>query len=354
LKKFDQGFQRELLGSLADSLFRDFDISVGAGDISTNAASQTAGAQESHSVKKIILVGASNLRRVSVHLTNLGYEVLDLSVPGWKAMPSNVEAVASKLSEVVASGITECAVILDLFGNLSYRYELFDGSTSLPIHMDHGYHLPGEVTVCTDTVFEKLVHTVVPILDAVPGFLRVLIPPQPRYLFSKCCTSPTHCGNVGSAGHAEALLQKVTHLRSVLKKCVQKEVPGGAWVMDTCSAIIHAEKAGVQDRLVALKLVCGSDGVHLSPDGYRNVAKNICATLVGLQSGTLGKNIAGTSSSPCSSVLGEKKSFYWRGFVSPCGATKTVQKTVDKKNRSNAASRSTPYGGRGGGGRYGK
>ena len=121
------------------------------------------------------------MSRVAVHLSSAGFEVLSLCVPGWRADPANVQAVLEKLRKVVNSDLKGCAVVLDLFGNLTFRYKLFDGSTALPVKGVQGYHFPGEVVVCDDSVFGRMIDTILPLLEAVPGLLHVVIPPQPRY-----------------------------------------------------------------------------------------------------------------------------------------------------------------------------
>jgi len=87
LKGFGKGQQLELLGAISDTLGRDFMIHAGIGSTSANAT-ERSGAKES--ISKIILVGASNLHRVTRQLGELGYDVINLCVPGWVATPNNV------------------------------------------------------------------------------------------------------------------------------------------------------------------------------------------------------------------------------------------------------------------------
>ena len=84
LRGIDKGTEFELLGALAETLGRDFQISAGIGGNSGNATVQQ-GAKEN--IKRYILVGASNLNKVSAHLEQMGLEVTNLCVPGWQATP---------------------------------------------------------------------------------------------------------------------------------------------------------------------------------------------------------------------------------------------------------------------------
>jgi len=182
LKGIDKGSVSELLGALADTLDRDFQIKVGIGGNSENAP-ETQGAKETF--KRFILVGASNLNRVGAHLEQSGSTVINLCTPGWMATPPNVTTMIERLS--LTNPDENTVVIFDVFGNTTFRYENWDGSVFMPVKSGGGYHLPGTVTVCTDSIFSRQVENVLPLLGSCPDAPRIILPPQPRYLFSGCC-----------------------------------------------------------------------------------------------------------------------------------------------------------------------
>jgi hypothetical protein len=41
--------------------------------------------------RRVVLVGASNLRSSASHFGSAGFDVQDLTVPGWVASPENIE-----------------------------------------------------------------------------------------------------------------------------------------------------------------------------------------------------------------------------------------------------------------------
>jgi ssRNA-specific RNase YbeY (16S rRNA maturation enzyme) len=47
-------------------------------------------------------------------------------------------------------------IILDLYGNLSYRFEQYDATLSLPYKSGGKYHLAGDVVACPVVVFKKI------------------------------------------------------------------------------------------------------------------------------------------------------------------------------------------------------
>ena len=60
-------------------------------------------------------------------------------------------------------------MVLDLFGNSVYRYESYNGSVIVPVKVGGGYHLLGDVKLCSDAIFGKQVDVILPLLEAVKG-----------------------------------------------------------------------------------------------------------------------------------------------------------------------------------------
>jgi hypothetical protein len=73
----------------------------------------------------------------------------------------------------------DTVIILELFGNSTFRYRQFDGTMALPFKSGHGYHLEGEVGACDDATFVKLCGAIKPVLDAWGTGIKILIPPFP-------------------------------------------------------------------------------------------------------------------------------------------------------------------------------
>jgi len=134
----DQGTVRGLLHTIATVLDRDFKIPVGAG--LTPASTRTADGVQEH-VKRVVLIGASNLKRVVGDLQREGFEVIDLCIPGWTVNPVNVHKLVTTLKNSNLS--QNSAVVFDLFGNSCFRATLFDGSTVMPVKEGGG-------TTCLD------------------------------------------------------------------------------------------------------------------------------------------------------------------------------------------------------------
>jgi len=85
LYSIDQGTSVELLHTVSKVLDRDFKIPVSTGI--TPASARTADSVQEH-VKRVVLVGASNLKRVVAALEAGGLEIGDLCTPGRTVTPS--------------------------------------------------------------------------------------------------------------------------------------------------------------------------------------------------------------------------------------------------------------------------
>jgi hypothetical protein len=321
----------EVLSVMSLTLSRDFNITVstrarpvstmGVGDIQEN-------------VKRIVLVGASILKRVTPILIEEGYEVVDLCEPGWKISPESVTELENKVKQMASSSNT--AFVLDLFGNSSFRATLFDGSTILPIKGAGGFHLPGEVGVCKEDIFARLVNAAKPVMDATGESLTVIVPPLPRYLHGPCCTNVAHCTNMGREGHKEMLLADTMGLRAILKRKTATISRGRHWVMDTCSAVHDPEQKTVAEKVEALRTAVAKDSVHLTADGYKNLARNIVVTVTKLQ--TL------STVSAASLFTGPARRNFWRGFSSPVGSALYKEPhSWAKVNRGRGHRFRTPY-----------
>jgi hypothetical protein len=319
LHSTDKGTIHEILTSITAVLHRDFNITVGTG-ATTASAPKGGGVQEN--IKRVVLIGASNMKKIVPLFEAHGLEVVDMTVPGWVVTPGNVAEMVQKVKGVAPCQNT--VYILELFGNSCTRVALFDGSTTLPIKGVGGYHLPGEVALCSDGIFFKLFEAVQPLLDAVGDHIRLLVPPLPRYMYHPCCGEQSHCTNVKTASYPETILMGNIRLRSLLKKKLAQGPNGTYWVADTCCMVSNANLKTVPEKLVELKGTFAQDGVHLTGLGYRNLAKNLCDLILQCQDVPLGSHRFQNKSAAVP-LSGTGQRYFWRGFTSPVGSRKHHQ-----------------------------
>jgi len=196
------------------------------------------------------------------------------------------------------------------------------------------------------------VETVVPLLNASPGPVRIIVPPQPRYLFNGCCGNEEHCTNLKQPNYAEKLLTSTIHLRDILKKKVVGRVGQPFWIADSCLASKTDTDCTVPGRLVGMTNVYAKDGVHYNTGGYGTIADNLIKLVTDVATGKIGKKHGQNPFTPASSVSGSGGNHFWRGITSPVGSSKPSYGSYPSKHQREKSHRSmTPYSRGGGGGR---
>jgi hypothetical protein len=272
------------------------------------------------SVKHLICVGSSIIKQTIPYLNALGYSITDLSQPGWLATQENVDALISELSHLNAP--PGFALVMDLLSICGHRFEQFDGTQAMAQKEGGKYHMKGPVQVCEDQTFKKIIDRLGPILLSAQDSVKVSVPPLPRYLFNSCCNNPQHCSNLLNEDHVEKMLNGVSHLRAVFKAESIKKGVRNHWILDgagTMAGIEVGSSGGSNRELIPeMRQAVAVDSVHLSPEGYRRLAKAIVTAVVGIREGRLTKSFA-NASSVTGGHQSPKLDFFWRGFSSPVG-----------------------------------
>ena len=300
-------------------------------------------------IESLILVGASHMRRTATVLQEAGYSVKLVAIPGNIMSDSAIKATKKELAGLSVDPCT--AIVYDLFGKFTYRYVQEDGGLVLPVPIMGSHHLLGDITVCSDNSFKSLVSKIVSLItvNIVPS---VVLPPIPRYIAGGCCTEDGHSTNVGKVGFPEEMVSKIANLRKVLKGELTGSTLGGFWVTDVIGCLDSAGVGNINTPPTAdsLKELFTPDNVHLTSLGYSKLAKGI------LESVDLA--LKKQSTSDCV-VSGGRQTFFWRGFISPHGGTRTVHRASEYKQRGGRVGSSErgrghlhPY--RGGGSRRGR
>jgi hypothetical protein len=106
--------------------------------------------------------------------------------------------------------------------------------------------------------------------------------------------SPAHGTNVRDKNYAVSLLEKLTNLRSILKKTLVEMGVQNYWLLKGLAAIqgiAPLDKRGSnRDSLPELMSSIRPDNVHLTLKAYQNIAHTVGKIFVGLRDGKLGKN----------------------------------------------------------------
>jgi hypothetical protein len=209
----DSTAHSELIRILLTIMQRDFSIVLCPEVTLPRAPDAVLGPKDNNTV---VCIGSSIMQQTIPFLKALGYNVIDLSRPGWLATEDNIANLISSMSKFEL--VPGFAVVLDLVSNCSIRYMQFDGTLSLAQKEGGRYHLKGPVVTCGEEVFVRILRALSPVLISAQDAEKISIPPLPRYLCTPCCSNPTHCTNLLNEKYAESILNGVTNHRSVYKR----------------------------------------------------------------------------------------------------------------------------------------
>ncbi len=162
---------------------------------------------------RLVVARALHMHKCIPILALKNKPLFDFSKPGWMATPGNISSV---MDSIVRADIPkDTPFVLDLLSNYVFRFVDFDGSLLLPKKTQTGYHLPGEITLCDNRSIERLVDNIITVLDLIGDNPKVIIPPQPRYIFDGCCADSEHGINMQNEGYKEMILGNLTRIRNL-------------------------------------------------------------------------------------------------------------------------------------------
>jgi hypothetical protein len=225
---------------------------------------------------RFVLVGASHASRLASALKDLGAEVADLSVPGWRLSEANVEDSAALLREVLEEEWEgDTIVLFQLFDNTSYYAIGPDGDASLPYRSteDGKYHIRGALGMVDRDTFKKEFSKAVPLLRAGGLHRKLLLSPLIRYATHNCCDKDDHCTN-RSTGLNTMLATGLANLETWLDdQAYLKRIRSFSVINPNNFLTSDTEAISKKDAKKFKQLWNGP--VHMSDAGYRELAKSI-------------------------------------------------------------------------------
>ena len=327
----------ELLSAVLTALNSDLGIDCLPGGNSVRE--HKAEHSNNGNTKQVILVGSSHMRRVAEPLQDAGYGVRLITLTGGLPTESSIEAAKTELlSTAIEPGTV---VVFDLLGNYTYRYEQADGGMVLPVPLQGGHHLLGDIGVISDRTLKLLLSSLLPLFTCLSKVPIVIVPPIPRYIRGGCCEETGHSTNVGKPDYKEKMVACISHLRKILRGELTGTNLEMYWVPDIiaelCSPAVGKDNpSATADTLTALFSV---DNVHLTPLGYIRLARSLA------DAGSSANNKQSTADCV---IAGEKKRFFWRGFTSSHSGTRPSHSASGYRHRGQESGGPT----RGVGGRH--
>jgi hypothetical protein len=226
--------------------------------------------------KRFVLVGASHTARLACAFEDMDLNVVDLSVPGWRATSASVTSMCTQLSKVLNEDFDgETIVIYQLFDNSCYLACDAEGNRSLPVKgKDQLYHVPGRLVMADRDEFREMFTEALPLLRAGQDCVKVLLTPLMRYIVKPCCADPTHIINKGAEQPLGlALGESLNLIYDWLRGLAFTRRIRNFTVIDPNEVI--QTKDNVLKAAKQVKKFWKADPVHMSEEGYRVLGKNM-------------------------------------------------------------------------------
>jgi len=210
---------------------------------------------------RMIVVGASHMRRVAAHLAAAGCSTWDLSVPGWTPGVQNIETVTNRLKKIQPS--KKDTVALDLLSNSVFMGTDDLGLPTRPVRSEDGsYHIVGDLQAAPVSAIRKVVSDCNPIIDMCKDANIVFVLPYPRYVCGKCCENPAHVSNFGTD-------QFVSEINSV-PNVARAAIGAGKCVVCPYEIMAETESVNLDDPAT-----CWADPVHMVPAVYAELSSRL-------------------------------------------------------------------------------
>ncbi len=111
----------ELIKVMLNQLHCDYGCRAHPGDL---VPGELAGGHDLAKInvakERLILLGGSHCKRSVKHFTGKGFEVIDLTVPGWTPITKNINEAMENLTSLVDLG--NSIVVCDLLSNVAYKH----------------------------------------------------------------------------------------------------------------------------------------------------------------------------------------------------------------------------------------
>jgi hypothetical protein len=187
--------------------------------------------------------------------------------------------IASKLAELKLG--KKDTVVVDLLSNVVFMGTDGDGlPTEARRAEDGSYHVVGSLTIAPPSLIKKVLAGCSKIALALKETGTVLVSPIPRYVFSKCCNNPEHIENFEDSELDEEIVLGLEGVKKIMQNWAIEhdlcfDIIDPTMLVDPCDLGLRERTTSSGQRLWRQ-----DDPVHLTTDGYRDIAHAIMESVV--------------------------------------------------------------------------
>jgi hypothetical protein len=269
----------ELVSNMTDELNQSFMTELGEPVVceKDEDCAQTEEEVNKFGDLKIILVGGSHAYRLAVAADNLGLDVENLAVPGFRVTDSSIENLTEQLSDVVELCDKRVVIIYQLYDNGVFFAGKPDGSRSLPTKRDKVYHVEGRLEYADHNIVKHMVNTTIPVLRAGGDKEKIILSPLPRYM-KPCCRDKSHVVNRKEPDYFANMGTAMRDIKESIKDVVFGKRIRSFKVLEPMTLL--EEEEGDLATATKLKNYFNEDPVHLSGEGYADMLQCLLDTIM--------------------------------------------------------------------------
>jgi hypothetical protein len=267
IDQMEQELAFEIINSMAEEL--NIKYMTGLGAVSAQLAEEEDG--EPPSYPRLIFVGGSHAARMAAAADNLGFDVVNLSTPGFRVTESNVENSAEMLEDALSDNTVKSVVIYQLLDNNVFFETREDGSRSLPTKSqeDGCYHIRGKLDYADHGVIKSLINTATPLLRAGGESEKIILSPLPRYM-RRCCKDRDHLTNKKDSDYAAKMGEALAEMRDSMKDLIYGKRIRNFKVLST-TMLFMSDTETAAEKLRSF----WDEAVHMTPEGYTELVEEV-------------------------------------------------------------------------------
>jgi hypothetical protein len=230
----------------------------------------------------IILVGASHARKLSPHLSSLGFHVAYVEMPSWKPNSLTVSTALADLEKLLRDTPRVAAVVFTCLDGDAFCAMTEDSIIPISRDSSGAYHVYGQLVGAPPDMFANSVKTCVPLFSCSPSIKKLILSPLPRYWQDRCCDDVEHVSNLDDPSFEASIFTSIDAQRRTIKDVLHTAGIRSATTLNFGQLCTTEPGAKVtnDDIKAALAVMWGSDPFHPSEDAYATVAVNLSALLM--------------------------------------------------------------------------
>ncbi len=261
---------------MLEELYTKFALQLDLKPSTDRSGQEASDLHDPNDMLNVVFAGGSHSSPILDSVQDESVRILDSTVPGFRLTELATAEMAADIAEVCAElPDNNTVVVCQLFDNSIYYGAREEGERLLPKKgLDCRYHVEKDLLIVNKTAFRELFSLATQIIRSADGQLVILLIPQPRYLFEKCCSDPSHITNKDSSSYEQTMREALTAIGTWMKAMAEMKRLKNVVLFNPMEPLGLIDDNFDEDRIPQL---WGADPVHPTEDAYSLIAEHLLA-----------------------------------------------------------------------------